>query len=113
MSRRFNNAIVLKKGIVDILSNGESCYYVATESSLKRCGGQGDILAGIIGTFASFSSNLEMGLEGQLIDDREKLLLSTLAASIVNRKASFLAFKERTLSLTTPDILNIMHIVIN
>jgi len=32
-------AIVLKKGIIDIVSDGKSSYYISTKSSLKRCGG--------------------------------------------------------------------------
>ena len=48
MARSFGNAIVVRKGIVDIVSDGNIAYYVCEEGSLKRCGGIGDILAGTI-----------------------------------------------------------------
>lgn len=33
------NIIILKKGIIDIISDGNISYYVAIEGGLKRCGG--------------------------------------------------------------------------
>jgi|LauGreDrversion4_2_1035121.scaffolds.fasta_scaffold486220_2 hypothetical protein len=33
------NVIICKKGIVDLISDGNISYYVAVEGSLKRCGG--------------------------------------------------------------------------
>ena len=34
-----NGAIVVKKGLVDVVSNGVSTFLVATEGARKRCGG--------------------------------------------------------------------------
>jgi NAD(P)H-hydrate repair Nnr-like enzyme with NAD(P)H-hydrate dehydratase domain len=33
------NAIILKKGVIDIVTDGTTSFYVSTRSSLKRCGG--------------------------------------------------------------------------
>jgi ATP-dependent NAD(P)H-hydrate dehydratase len=96
-----HNAIVLKKGIIDIVSDGTQSYYISTKSSLKRCGGQGDILSGILGTFISFSDNLT----SLSPDHSNRLLLSVVAASVLTRKASLRAYDKKRLSLTTPDII--------
>ena len=50
----------MKKGIIDIISDGIQTYYVAVEGGQKRCGGQGDILAGILGTFVNYEKNLQI-----------------------------------------------------
>lgn len=59
LASELNNVVILRKGIVDIVSNGFQTYYVAVEGGLKRSGGQGDVLAGVLGTFAYFEQNLE------------------------------------------------------
>ena len=51
MARSFGNAILVRKGITDIVTDGNEAYFVAEEGSLKRCGGIGDILAGTIASF--------------------------------------------------------------
>ena len=51
MARSFGNAIIVRKGISDIITDGNEAYYVCEEGSLKRCGGIGDILAGTIASF--------------------------------------------------------------
>lgn len=82
-----DNVIIFKKGLVDIISDGECSYYVAFEGSQKRCGGQGDVLAGILGTFSKYASNLD-----ETIPDNEKAILAAVAASIVTRESAKIAF---------------------
>jgi ATP-dependent NAD(P)H-hydrate dehydratase len=43
--------IIVRKGIVDVITDGKEAFFVSTHGSLKRCGGIGDLLAGTIGTF--------------------------------------------------------------
>lgn len=48
---------IIKKGNIDIISLGSSISLInQEENSPRRCGGQGDILAGSIGTFLAWSS---------------------------------------------------------
>ena len=51
MARSFGNSIIVRKGITDIITDGNEAYYVCEEGSFKRCGGIGDILAGTIASF--------------------------------------------------------------
>ena len=53
MARSFGS-IVVRKGISDIITDGNEAYYVCEEGSLKRCGGIGDILAGTIASFQQY-----------------------------------------------------------
>lgn len=39
MASALNNIIILRKGMVDIISNGYQTFYVAVEGGLKRSGG--------------------------------------------------------------------------
>ena len=54
MARSFGNAIFVRKGISDIITDGREAYFVCEEGSFKRCGGIGDILAGTIASFNQF-----------------------------------------------------------
>ena len=51
MARSFGNSIIVRKGISDIITDGNEAYYVCVEGSFKRCGGIGDILSGTIASF--------------------------------------------------------------
>jgi ATP-dependent NAD(P)H-hydrate dehydratase len=39
LATKLNNVIILRKGLIDIISNGNYTYFVAFEGSRKRCGG--------------------------------------------------------------------------
>ncbi len=51
LARTLGNAIIVRKGISDIITDGQVAYYVTTYGSAKRCGGIGDILVGTIATY--------------------------------------------------------------
>jgi ATP-dependent NAD(P)H-hydrate dehydratase len=48
------NCIVVRKGPVDIITDGKEAILVSQPGSLKRCGGIGDILSGVVGTFLQY-----------------------------------------------------------
>lgn len=80
LASELNNVVICRKGIVDIVSNGFQTYFVAMEGGLKRSGGQGDILAGVLGTFAFFERNFV-----EYDDEGDRMLLAAVSASIVTR----------------------------
>ena len=61
ISNHFKGAVIFRKGLVDIISDGTDTFIVATAGSLKRCGGQGDVLCGTLGTFANYKFDFEEG----------------------------------------------------
>ncbi|KAE9396898.1 H-hydrate dehydratase [Gymnopus androsaceus JB14] len=79
---------------------------VDVEGGLKRCGGQGDILSGAVGTFLAFGKCYEEGAfgDGKIAASRMPLLAAT-AGSMVTRTASRLAFKKEGRGLVTQDML--------
>lgn len=54
ISKELGDLVVLQKGARDIISNGTRTEIVDVEGGLKRCGGQGDILSGAVGTFLAW-----------------------------------------------------------
>ncbi len=46
--------IIVRKGPIDLITDGKEALYVMAPGSKKRCGGIGDILAGCIGTFTQY-----------------------------------------------------------
>ncbi|CAG8532282.1 24733_t:CDS:2 [Gigaspora rosea] len=54
LSQAFGGVTIVQKGKNDLISNGNSIFLVDHKSGLKRCGGQGDILTGLISTFVAW-----------------------------------------------------------
>jgi NAD(P)H-hydrate repair Nnr-like enzyme with NAD(P)H-hydrate dehydratase domain len=47
LSRVLGGVLVCRKGSVDVISDGRIAVYCAVDGSPRRCGGQGDVLAGL------------------------------------------------------------------
>jgi len=59
---------VCRKGEIDVISDGSVAMFCGFLGGLKRCGGQGDVLAGIMATFNYWAS---ISHEGDSHDQRE------------------------------------------
>ncbi|KAK3099405.1 hypothetical protein FSP39_003890 [Pinctada imbricata] len=53
--RELGNVTIVQKGEVDIISDGENVLVCSNEGSPRRCGGQGDLLSGTMGTFTHWA----------------------------------------------------------
>ncbi|KAI8901270.1 carbohydrate kinase [Globomyces pollinis-pini] len=106
---------ILKKGHQDIIaSNGIGKLAFLTiesnlnlnfefQSCLKRCGGQGDLLTGILSTFVGwFLKSIEESDDKNIF---ESLALSCHAAGMVLKVAAGRAFEVRGRSLVASDII--------
>jgi len=93
LARALGHVTILQKGRVDNISNGIVTAQVVAAGSPRRCGGQGDILAGLSGLFLHWASS-------------ENIVYAAAAASTLTRTASKIAFENHQRSTTTPDILN-------
>ncbi|KAF5350267.1 hypothetical protein D9758_007775 [Tetrapyrgos nigripes] len=79
---------------------------VDVEGGLKRCGGQGDILSGTVGTFLAWGRCYEDGAFGdQSIPASRMPLLAAVAGSMVTRTASRRAFYKEGRGVVTQDML--------
>ena len=100
--------MILRKGLVDIITDGIKAFYVKTEGSLKRWGGQGDILSGMWGTFsyyAMLSKKSKDPVFETITQDENPLLIAAVASSHFTRVAANIAYTEKKRGLVTPDIL--------
>ena len=85
---------VFLKGKVDVISDGTRTICVGVPGSEKRCGGQGDILSGVIATtFWNAKRN-----------SCDVLNAFALAAVIV-RKSAAMAFRKKQRGLSAPDVI--------
>jgi ATP-dependent NAD(P)H-hydrate dehydratase len=54
LARRFGGVTIIQKGKQDVISNGKETMICGIEGGLKRCGGQGDVLTGCLGTLLAW-----------------------------------------------------------
>jgi ATP-dependent NAD(P)H-hydrate dehydratase len=79
---------------------------VQTPGGLKRCGGQGDILSGSVGTFLAWAKCYESGAFGDnSIPVSRMPILAAIGASMVTRTTSRRAFEKEGRSVVTQDML--------
>ncbi|KAH9479410.1 ATP-dependent (S)-NAD(P)H-hydrate dehydratase [Psilocybe cubensis] len=126
VSRKLGGVTVLQKGPQDMISTdstGEEAdlpssqlkdadaqfeqaketVFVDIEGGLKRCGGQGDVLSGTVGTFMAWGKCYEDGAFG--LPTSRIPLLAAVGGSMVTRTASRIAFAKNGRSLVTEDML--------
>ncbi|KAF7639632.1 ATP-dependent (S)-NAD(P)H-hydrate dehydratase [Meloidogyne graminicola] len=105
----FLGITIVRKGEKDIISNGTELIIEDSETSLRRCGGQGDILGGAIALFAFWVkrkriiNNKETNNSQYLAND---LMTGALAAAKVQRKASLYAFARVGRSMLASDVID-------
>lgn len=108
LANKLNNLTILKKGKVDIITDGNELITNDMEGSLKRCGGIGDLLTGTIGTFTYWTHS---GIENNKNEDSSKSLLNqpcivaAYAASTLIKECSRKAFEKIHRSTLADDII--------
>ena len=111
-----NNFILVKKGKCDIITDGIELYVVKNKGSLKRTGGIGDLLSGLINCYCGMlnqgkKENTEY--QNKCLITHNELIKCCLFACYICREASKFAFEKMKYSLTAPDIINVIPNIIN
>ena len=96
------NQIVVRKGMIDIISDGSRVVVVGCKGSLKRTGGLGDILAGIIGT-----------ISGLAIRNKVDLIDAVAFSCALQRKACFLGYSSKKIGFTAPNAIEFLTETVN
>jgi ATP-dependent NAD(P)H-hydrate dehydratase len=109
LTNYLNNKVLVKKGKVDLITDGKSAYLVKNIGSLKRCGGIGDILNGVIATFCSMKKKQGSKIQGDI--DNQDLLDICALACFVTKEAARKAFTHKGYSLTAPDVIEELSII--
>ena len=103
ISKALDGVNIVAKGKSDTICTIDELKECEEQASPRRCGGQGDILSGVITAFNAWAA-----IEGST---REKLLAPDiimdclLAACNVTRKSSYLCFQKYGRSMTASDML--------
>ena len=97
----------MKKGYVDIISDGNRTVYNEMPGCLKRCGGIGDILTGTLGTFNYWCHNNAKNFEQKTNEQEvtQPTLIAAYAASAFVKDCSKRAYKKFHRSLLAVDII--------
>ena len=106
LAKALGGVVVVRKGGVDWISDGEKAIVGDGEGGRKRSGGQGDTLTGSIGTLLAYRDAYHQKLwdtEGDL-DRSETLMLAAWGGSTITRECSRLAFKKHGRSLQASDL---------
>lgn len=97
LANRLGNVTLVRKGAVDVITNGRETVLIGKCSSPRRVGGQGDILAGLIGLCCSWAN----------AENFENESISAISlASLWTRQASSETYKEFGRSMLASHILD-------
>ena len=97
LSRLLGGAVVVRKGGVDCVASSATTAVLrcAEEGSLRRCGGQGDVLAGTISVFVAWSARAKTSDLAQAVH----------TACAVCRRAAKAAFAVKKRSMVASDLI--------
>lgn len=106
VARALGGVLIIQKGVVDIISNGEKTLICDLEGGRKRSGGQGDTLTGSLGTLLGYRKaylDKIWDVEGNM-GEEELLMIAAFGGSAITRECSRLAFKKYGRSLQASDL---------
>eukprot|EP00002_Diphylleia_rotans_P028646 TRINITY_DN5788_c0_g1_i4.p1 TRINITY_DN5788_c0_g1~~TRINITY_DN5788_c0_g1_i4.p1 ORF type:complete len:300 (-),score=56.59 TRINITY_DN5788_c0_g1_i4:91-990(-) len=97
LSTKLGGVVILRKGLQDIIADDTRHYVCHEKGCPRRCGGQGDVIAGSAGIFAAWAVGLGVTDFG--------LLDAGLAACILTKASAESAFKKHFRATTTVEIM--------
>jgi ATP-dependent NAD(P)H-hydrate dehydratase len=102
---------VIQKGKSDIIANGQDVLVNESVGSLRRVGGQGDTLVGVMSTFVNWSNNYIQRVweHPDEVNQQDANLLAIYSASVLVRAASNKAFKKHGRSMQTSIVHEFLH----
>ncbi|XP_053208671.1 ATP-dependent (S)-NAD(P)H-hydrate dehydratase-like [Panonychus citri] len=109
MSSRLGNVTIIRKGKCDFISDGNKLIICDQFGSNRRCGGQGDLLVGSLGTF-SFWSHSNKLISNSAINRNQlnPCLVAAFAACLFTRKCNRLTFEQLGRTMTTTDMIKMI-----
>lgn len=97
------NYVIVLKGADDVIANKRGTLVCTEIGSARRCGGQGDILAGSMSTFAYWASK-----QTHYCDELDPVVLAAYAASSLTRHTNKLAFQAKGRNMITTDVVELL-----
>jgi len=101
VAKQLGGVTVLRKGQVDQISDGNITFQCEANGGPRRCGGQGDITAGAVGTLLCW---------GEEAAKTQKLIVPTTVLAgyggvLLSKAANALAFERHKRSMVTSDMV--------
>ncbi|GAA5934216.1 hypothetical protein JCM1841_004700 [Sporobolomyces salmonicolor] len=107
-SRALDGPTIFEKGRQDRITNGYKTLVNEVPGSSRRCGGQGDVLSGAVGTFLAWGKNYEEREakdEDDPIPPEDITLYAAYGAATMTRTASRLTFADYKRAMQTGEML--------
>ncbi|KAF9402426.1 hypothetical protein BGX21_010128 [Mortierella sp. AD011] len=107
LSKAFGGVVIIQKGHNDVISDGKTLSTVANEGGLKRSGGQGDILTGLIATSLAWGTAYEKGVwsHSHPVSSEDIALIACFGACVLNRECSRVAYEKYKRSVQSSDVI--------
>ncbi|PLW08571.1 hypothetical protein PCANC_00380 [Puccinia coronata f. sp. avenae] len=114
LSKALNGCTILQKGSTDLVAReGAEVAKVTCQGSPKRCGGQGDILSGLVGTWCAWAKlyferqpqETKPKSQEQPISPHEAWIIAAVLGSEITRTCSKLAYQKFGRSMQSSDML--------
>lgn len=108
LCQTLGNITIVRKGPQDIISDGHAVVSCTEPGSPRRCGGQGDLLSGSMGTFAYWSQQaFKARNTGDLsLQTYGPNIVAALGACMLTRRCARLAFAKFSRSTTTTELIS-------
>ncbi|PHZ10994.1 carbohydrate kinase [Rhizopus microsporus ATCC 52813] len=107
LSKAFGGVTIVQKGSEDYIANADQVLKCDAEGGLKRMGGQGDILTGIIAAFLAWGKGYEDEVweHPHEVDGKDIAMYASWAACTISRTSSRLAFQKHGRAVLTSHML--------
>ncbi|XP_076312799.1 ATP-dependent (S)-NAD(P)H-hydrate dehydratase-like [Tachypleus tridentatus] len=107
LSQKLGNVTVICKETNDIISDGETLTVCKEKGSPRRCGGQGDLLSGSLGTMMHWAHMAHIHNQSELFNfpNWKPNIIAAAGACMLTRRCSYLAFQKYSRSMTTTDMI--------
>ncbi|KAL4230033.1 hypothetical protein ACF0H5_010420 [Mactra antiquata] len=108
LSQKMGHVTIVQKGVNDIITDGNRVLVCCNEGSPRRCGGQGDLLSGSVGTFLHWANKM---FENTDICNNSMLsygptISAAYAGCLLTRECNRRAFSKYQRSMTTSDMIS-------
>ncbi|KAI8805163.1 Ribokinase-like protein [Cladochytrium replicatum] len=106
LSAALGNVLIIQKGPVDIISNASEVLRCNTPGAPRRCGGQGDVLAGTLATWIAWTNlRQEDRQQPRPPFSSKRVMLAAHAACSLTRDAARAAFEKHKRAMAVSDLI--------
>lgn len=102
LAKKLDGPVIVSKGPVDIITDGEVVVECTEESTPRRCGGQGDVLAGCMSVMISWAQRYSGHCMPATLP---KIVAACYGACCVTRISACLTFKSMGRSMLCTDMM--------